>query len=420
MEIELVFGRLANDRWSTVVFSLLLISLPFGAAVHSVAAFLSIMISVFFLGGNAPGFRTGAWGKILIPPVVFASGVIGVTVLASALNDATSASLFSEILGYGFWALGPSLILWALPPVSRLGWTRIGMMTAIGLVMWGAVCLSQNLWGWQVRGAAVVEASTRARGFYSHPLSLAYVALLVWPVCLHWWGVASKKSWPTLAIFGCASLLLFSQSRMVQVTAALVFLVVLWRYCRGRVRLLAFAGCLLVGVGLWCTDNSISHKFKRTISEQGLDRLGHYPDDRFAFWHAHLEMFRDKPVIGHGYGTDYDYRSSYYEKIGLGGFVKKYTAHNLFLQLMVNGGVVGLFFFLSWLVWVWRLPRIFLPAGHWLQGLTADTIFAFVMASLTQNSLYDMYVRTCLVLLTAALLSAIGLHRLENHPENSA
>ena len=51
---------------------------------------------------------------------------------------------------------------------------------------WGTVALLQGTLGWKFVGMKFIseELEFRARGLYSHPLSFAYAALLLWPVAL--------------------------------------------------------------------------------------------------------------------------------------------------------------------------------------------------------------------------------------------
>jgi len=89
-----------------------------------------------------------------------------------------------------------------------------------------------------------------------------------------------------------------------------------------------------------------------------LERLGTIADtgysanfDRLDRWAAAWRMYQDHPLAGVGYGTYADrrkegyihYRSAYSSRIRMG-------AHNLYLEILAETGILGLFAFL-WLMW---------------------------------------------------------------------
>jgi O-antigen ligase len=112
-------------------------------------------------------------------------------------------------------------------------------------------------------------------------------------------------------------------------------------------------------------------------------------------------MFKERPWFGHGMNTDTAYRTKYYEAFGLGALKKKYEAHNMFLQMAVNGGLVALGLFTSWFAWwtkeAWKKRR-----EHWSLDAAFITWIAFMVASLVQNSFQDSEVRYALTLFVTA------------------
>jgi O-antigen ligase len=268
----------------------------------------------------------------------------------------------------------------------------------------GALALSQALWGWQLVGVQIGPGDTRAQGLYSHPLSFAYVCLIPFPL-----GVAAICRRPRQA-FGwvvATSLLagiVLSQSRTVQVVAAGV---VAWNVIaatRGRVRLALLAGGAALAVGVLATPNRIGGKFRGMLSHY--DVRSDYADDRLAFWVVNFSMWQERPLVGHGENLGTAYRTPYYEAAGLGAFERKYEAHNMYLQLAVNGGLIGLGLVLIWFAAQFRAAAS-LGKRSFAGDAGCQTLAAFCLAALTQNAFQDSAVRYVLALAVAALWLAV-------------
>ena len=142
-----------------------------------------------------------------------------------------------------------------------------------------------------------------------------------------------------------------------------------------------------------------------------------YIDDRFAFWDVHWLMIKERPLLGHGAKLDKPYRLPYYEKMDLTAFPKKYEAHNLWIQITSNGGLIGLFLFGSW--WLWYLVQVVRINGsqhRFAKGLMLSTWMAFAMGGILQNSFQDSEVRMTLTLVCAAMMMSglCGFNGLEH------
>jgi O-antigen ligase len=195
--------------------------------------------------------------------------------------------------------------------------------------------------------------------------------------------------------------IVLADSRTVQGVALVFAILILSQDVVGKrwrsTRLVFLVLCTLLAA-VWAHSQQ---KWVETVSDQGHDVSSAYADDRLAFWHAHWEMFREKPWIGHGFSLGKEYRQPYYEQIGLGDFPKIYEAHNLYLQILVNSGLLGLMLFFLTFYWAYLQLR-----SSWTGlGLLA----VLLLGSITQNSLFDFEVRyTFAVLLALALSFAKG------------
>jgi hypothetical protein len=66
---------------------------------------------------------------------------------------------------------------------------------------------------------------------------------------------------------------------------------------------------------------------------------------RMEFWRVALKLFENRPLTGYGLGT---YFSGYYIEYGMNAWYSRF-AHNHYLQIMAELGVVGIFLFLGFL-----------------------------------------------------------------------
>ena len=166
---------------------------------------------------------------------------------------------------------------------------------------------------------------------------------------------------------------------------------------RGKARVLVVSLVLALLAGVAFTENPISHRFKTTITHKSSMREKGYPDDRVAFWHVFWNMIKEKPVLGHGIDLNTKYRTPYYEDIGLGEFKKKYSAHNMFIQVTAESGFVGLTIFCAFLI---SMLNLFLYSfrENWIRVAAGLMLLGFVVASLTQNAIQDSIVKNAILL----------------------
>ncbi|MGI9471709.1 MAG: O-antigen ligase family protein [Rubripirellula sp.] len=77
-----------------------------------------------------------------------------------------------------------------------------------------------------------------------------------------------------------------------------------------------------------------------------------------------LEMFKDHPLIGHGFGHYFEHNSRYHNNRSYNlplGEARRYAQHNVFLSVLVDTGLIGLSLFVAWLAMLagigWQLAR---------------------------------------------------------------
>jgi O-Antigen ligase len=115
---------------------------------------------------------------------------------------------------------------------------------------------------------------------------------------------------------------------------------------------------------------------------------------RSQIWSANVDMVKERPLLGWGYGNYKKFRGPYYQRYPEADTTAH--AHNNYLQIWVDSGLVGLVAFLS-LFWVmlrsgwhtyWALPPTAEPARTIVLGCMLSVI-GFLLGGLTQYNFGD-------------------------------
>ncbi|HET9238529.1 MAG TPA: O-antigen ligase family protein [Oligoflexus sp.] len=406
-----------SSRATLIVLVLLFCVFPFGPAFQSLGQAL-VFLSALYLGRA----RLVSSFQTMPRDVRWLLGGMAAFLLWNVFATLISPSQHHAEPGSYFVGYAPLFILpWLtglLPKLDDAQKKKL-LSFAAGLVLiWGLAVFSQYLFPWRLSGLSLVEHTTRrAQGFYSHPMSLAYASLLIWPFAVRLL-LKSPRLWQSWCFAaGAAMLLLFSMSRIVQLLAALVVLGNVFIMLSGRQRLLALMASLLIGTGLAVTDNPVSARFHNLLHPTAQDVMSDYPDDRLAFWHAHLLIIQERPWLGHGVHQGNAFRKPYYERLGLGDFKKQYQAHNQYIQIVAEGGLIALALYGFWLVMTWRVLKRWI-GDAFIRNTGQQTLLIFSLGVLTQNAFDDTCVRMGVVILFCVLF--LNLPAWTHKPERAA
>ncbi|MBI3302308.1 MAG: O-antigen ligase family protein [Deltaproteobacteria bacterium] len=203
-----------------------------------------------------------------------------------------------------------------------------------------------------------------------------FAPVLPWPrrlVLLGGWG---------LMVFA----LLFSLTRGVWLAYTVV--IVLLGVTRGGKALLAVGACaVLLGVSLVGAGLGVRERAAQVFTLK--DNLG-----RSQIWQANLDMIRERPLLGWGYGNYKKFRDPYYQRYPAADTTAH--AHNNFLQMWVDGGLIGVgaFLFLFWVILHagWQAYRLLPAAAEPLHSLAlggALGVAGFLLGGLTQYNFGD-------------------------------
>lgn len=312
----------------------------------------------------------------------------------------TTFAALSHFIGHGAWLILPCLsLVLRMPDAEKL---RDSMERSLGSSFWflGLICLSQAFLGWRmIDGVPALVERYRALGFTSHPLTLAYMAIPFMPWTLHL-AVKRRTLWAYAGLFGMGSIVYATQSRAVQGVVALYLAWAVIKYLRGWQRWLSLGLGAILLAALLLIDNPIRERFE--ILWIGSEHIASaYPDDRWVFWQVSWLMVLEQPWGGIGPLVQPSERLPYFALAGFAEFPRMYNAHNTFLEMLVQGGMVGLGLLVAWGVSLWRACA----ANHRLlrsndkyesseeQGVLWAGVACLLLASVTQNSLQDSEVR---------------------------
>jgi len=379
----------------TVIAVLLILVAPLGVAGQNIGLGLSLLIfAVFSIYEGGRRLRA-----VLKSPVVAQFFLIWFVILFPSVVTTLAKGQLKEagrfLLGY---VLVTPMFVLGLALRDEVRSKVIRNFSTIILVLLSIISLSQFLTGWQLAGLTVTEQIKRAQGFYSHPLTLAYASLCIMPLIFAR-ALAKPRDWYAF-LSGLALLIMIATSQsltVISLTAVTLIFLSIKLLTRKKMLALGLIASTL-GIVTLITPNPISQKFQTVLAGQRSDHETPYPDDRLAFWHAHWEMFKDAPIVGHGTDITREDRKPYYERIGLGHIKRMYEAHNMYLQAAVEGGLIAGLGLLTFLIWWFLHARNFTRVESWQRLGAMITPLAFAAGGLTQNSIQDSEVRYLLIL----------------------
>ena len=134
------------------------------------------------------------------------------------------------------------------------------------------------------------------------------------------------------------------------------FLIFLY-FGQAKIKLISVGFYLLVFFAFYTVTDRFQGYYTEvtTALEEGNSDYDTILNDRMAFWKSAIEVFRENPVFGHGVGTAQEMMNQEQQKVlewsDQWVNYSNFNAHNLYLQLMIETGIVGIALFLLAVVW---------------------------------------------------------------------
>jgi O-antigen ligase len=318
------------------------------------------------------------------------------------LSTFLSPAIWTSLGGYRkLWLVGAFFVTYHLVRTPQEGQRLVSLMviTALAVAAYGIV---QHFTGIDLAKQLVGKEPTltpfwfgREEGFrtkglspsgitYAHSLafSLTFLTVRLFASDVRWWE--------RLLLFGgwgvMVFALLFSLTRGVWL-AYVVALGVLG-VVKGSRTVLAIGACgVLLSLALLGAGLGVRERITQIIDFKA--NIG-----RSSIWQANLDMIKDRPWFGWGYGNYRKFRDSYYQRYPEANTTAH--AHSNFLQMWVDGGLFGLAAFLL-LCWVilragWQAYHLFPVEAEPLRSLALGGtlgVFAFLLGGLTQYNFGD-------------------------------
>jgi O-antigen ligase len=405
-------SAVAVGAWVAVLQPPVSVALIAGAALVAVAGFVRVQPTLHTLGlaAAAIGVLTASWngirategatvadlflllGALLIIPASIVTGraVPGYLLAAAALLGISGslAALASPDFALNALPMAQFLIAMVVVPLL-IAYT--GMPGLMGAMFVASAAIGSTV--------AVVDAFTgaglgtsltgfisfgREAGLAAHSNHLALAAAMALPFAIQRY----LTSGPTRLLAGVAVVvlgvgLLVAGSRAGLLAAALGTIATLW-LGRQHIR----RGALVIGVAFAIIGLLAAAQAGESVS-LAIDRLtgevsvGGSDEDRFVLYDAALARFADSPLFGEGYGS-----------------IR--VAHNVYLQVLQAGGVIGLMGLLTFLAGTLRL----VDRESTVSAAAAAAMVAWMAAGLVQNAIYDRY-----LYVPAGILLAVWLQR---------
>lgn len=231
-----------------------------------------------------------------------------------------------------------SLMPWLLVLIAIIGIYAIYQnLTGIDLIRGARNPIQPDNFGGHV--------TFRARGMWDHPVRFGHsIALsLCFPAAFLLTSYSIPKWLRHISIIaliaaGTGLILSFTRGAWVGFGAAVVAMALYigWRYVAAALVSVAAVAVVIL---------SFSPQIRDRFSSFARPNTDYSSIARFDIWRANIEMFKDNPILGVGYGENETLITEYYEKLGItqqdGGH-----AHNNFLQFLSGTGALGLIAYL--------------------------------------------------------------------------
>jgi O-antigen ligase len=208
--------------------------------------------------------------------------------------------------------------------------------------------ITQGYWGDKtyLGGGEFAQRLSGAPSDIVNPNGLGFVIVTIIPYLYYLVWLSSSKI-HKIIFLTVLPLLIYALVLTMSRGAFLALCVVLWmvfKKSRHKIFLILIISCSLVGI--W-SNLSADHKDRYISLFSSSSKQSATVDGRFRGMLNELEIGLERPIVGHGLGTTGE------AKVHLGfGFQ---VAHNLYTELLMEVGLIGLILFLKFLHSIYKL-----------------------------------------------------------------
>ena len=372
-------------------------------AAFIIMSFVSIAVGNIFLGILTLCFFIEIYRKQVkfnyaYKGYFIAIGVFVITMLISAVFSGDIVYGLKRWADMWIWRFMPFIVVIFL--LNNCIDAKKVMLTAfVGITLTSVYAICQGLSG-----------LSRANGFYGHPMTLGGWLCIFLPLLLIEFferQLLGKYYWLAgLAFCICSAGLVFNATRGAWLAVAIVSAVLLIYYMFKSKRNLAVSIIFVALISIVLVNNP---KFMHRLDT--IDDFDKYQSntERILMWQSAWNMFKDHPILGVGLGQ---YKENYQQKYILPEAKEPQLshAHNNFLQMLAENGVVGFVGFVIMFGYI-----IFKNLIDWFR---TQNIYALMLAAATVCLLLQGFTEYnvgnsavikiyCLVLGTCVLLSEL-------------
>lgn len=210
----------------------------------------------------------------------------------------------------------------------------------------------------------------------------------------------SKKNWIFVLITFVALLLTGKRGPLLFTVAAMVVVYFFFKEDKPKGRLLKIFGLMILGaVALLVAAIFVPQLLNVVNRFFNESESGDVTAGRGELYQLAYDLFRKKPLTGFGWGS---YPTFYYEHLGKYMTVYKYRhAHNIYLQLLCETGIIGFIMYVSFFLYnlfitiklykAYRKDNITLSySAEYILPFCLFIQLFFIMYGMTGNPLYDI------------------------------
>lgn len=359
---------LVYSRWLfwaiTLLAPLLVANYYLGKDYFHLLLFLALPIAIWFSWSRNEhthkayqNFKTGyneslvLWGVLLfiisILPGYFLQDTTGLSRYAPAV-EVRLMYLLPLFFVPVFWLSGLNFRL-----------NQLWLIIAISALVVSVITLSDIYTGIEDRYSRI----------HGHPIPFGNLSLLlgVWLLVGVFFFSQNWLQWQRILLFclGVGGLFAsaYSGTRGGWIALPMIMLL-LWKWKILSVRYLLMLVFFLVFsvVIVLSFENAVSLRVFSAVNEfQQLRITGGTFDGgsigaRLAMWKVAWQAFLSSPLWGIGIGEFYAFKMQLVESGSLGGHLASFKhAHNEYLSILSNQGVLGFLFYFIWFIWLWRV-----------------------------------------------------------------